>query len=162
MTDRKQEFDEVLSHFDTAMLITRAEDGTLRSRPMAIAGKEPSGDLWFATSIHSPKVDELENESHICAAMQASNRYLSVSGRGQIVRDRKKIDELWKPSWKAWFPDGKDDPKIALVRLVANEAEYWDQHGIKGLLFMIEGAKAVLRGEAAKPVDAKQHAKLQL
>jgi len=87
---------------------------------------------------------------------------LSFSGRGRVVRDRKRIEELWKPDWKAFFPKGKADPKIALLRLVAGEAEYWDQHGAKGLSFLIQGAKAVLRGEAIKNGDAEQHAKVQL
>jgi general stress protein 26 len=162
MTDRKQEFDEILAHFDTAMLVTRAGDGTLRARPMAIAGKEANGDLWFATAIDSPKVDELLGENQVCASMQSGSRFLTISGRGEIVRDRQRIEQMWKPTWKAWFPNGKDDPKLVLLRLAASEAEYWDQHGAKGLAYLIEGAKAVLRGEPAKPTSDKQHAKLQL
>jgi general stress protein 26 len=153
MTNRKQEFDEILGHFDTAMLITRAQDGALRGRPMAIAGKEPNGDLWFAAQVDSPKIDELLGENQVCATMQASSRFLNVSGRAEIVRDRQRIERMWKPAWKAWFPNGKDDPKLVLVRLVASEAEYWDQHGVKGLSYLIQGAKA--------PTD-EQHAKLQL
>jgi len=31
-----------------------------------------------------------------------------------LVRDRGKIEELWKPEFKMWFPEGKDDPEVAL------------------------------------------------
>jgi len=162
MTDVRQEFGDVLAHFDTAMLVTKGPGGTFRSRPMAIAGRESNGDLWFATSIESPKVIELEKDSEVCAAMQSSSRFMSVSGRAEIVKDRQRIEQFWKPQWKVWFPKGKDDPSIVLVRLVASEAEYWDQHGAKGLSYLIEGARALLRGEKPKADDASQHAKLNL
>src|SRR5687767_14631766 len=132
MADVKHEFDQILSHFDTAMLVTRAQDGAMHARPMAIAKREASGDLWFATSIDSPKIDELELENRVCASMQSENRFLTISGRAEIVRDRARIDELWQSAWKAWFPNGKDDPNLVLLKLSATEAEYWDQHGAKG------------------------------
>src|SRR5215208_5457450 len=51
---------------------------------------------------------------------------MSISGKAQLVRDRKKIEELWKPEFKMWFPEGKDDPEIALLRISLEKAEYWD------------------------------------
>jgi general stress protein 26 len=45
-------------------------------------------------------------------------RYVSVAGRAWLLRDRAKIDELWSPLYKAWFPDGKDDPELALLRSI--------------------------------------------
>jgi general stress protein 26 len=163
MTDVRQEFGDVLDHFETAMLVTKGSGAALRARPMAIAGRESNGDLWFSTSIDSPKVEELEKEAQVCATLQSSTRFLSISGRAQIVKDRQRVEQFWKPSWKVWFPKGKEDPSIVLVRLVASEAEYWDEHGAKGLSYLIEGARALLRGEKAKEqTDPKQHAKLSL
>lgn len=162
MTDVRQEFGDVLKHFETAMLVTKASGAAFRARPMAIAGREPNGDLWFVTSSDSPKVEELEKEAQVCATLQSSTRFLSVSGRAVIVKDRQRIGQLWKPSWKVWFPKGKDDPSLVLVRLVASEAEYWDEHGGKGLSYLLEGARALLRGEKPSTGDAKQHAKLSL
>ena len=42
------------------------------------------------------------------------------------LRDRAMIDELWRPEFKIWFPEGKDDPEIALLRVSLEKAEYWD------------------------------------
>ena len=55
-----------------------------------------------------------------------NQRYVSVSGTAQLIRDQKKIEELWKPEFKIWFPEGKDDPEIALLRVNLEKAEYWD------------------------------------
>ena len=55
-----------------------------------------------------------------------NQRYISVSGTAQLVRDRAKIDELWRPQFKMWFPEGKDDPEVALLCVRLEKAEYWD------------------------------------
>jgi general stress protein 26 len=51
---------------------------------------------------------------------------VSVTGVANLVRDRKKIEELWRPEFRMWFPEGKDDPEIALMQIKLEKAEYWD------------------------------------
>jgi general stress protein 26 len=53
-------------------------------------------------------------------------RYVSITGVAQLVRDRQKIEELWRPEFKIWFPKGKEDPGIALLRISLQKGEYWD------------------------------------
>ena len=55
-----------------------------------------------------------------------SQTYVSLSGRAELVRDRAKLEELWKPELKAWFPKGLDEPDIALLRINPDQGEYWD------------------------------------
>jgi general stress protein 26 len=49
--------------------------------------------------------------------VSASNKYLSVSGVAEVCTDRAKIAELWTEEWKLWFPGGKDDANLALLRV---------------------------------------------
>jgi general stress protein 26 len=51
---------------------------------------------------------------------------VSISGTAQLVHDRNKIKELWKPVLKAWFPDGPDQPDVVLLKVKMTKAEYWD------------------------------------
>lgn len=139
-------FRDVLEHFDNAMLITRSSDGLMRGRPMAIARSEGDGTLWFFTSIESGKADEIIAEPRCAAVMQGPLRYLSLSGRAELVRDHKKIDDLWQRQYEAWFKNGKDDPYLALIHFVAEEGEYWDNSGTNGLRYAFEVAKALARG----------------
>ena len=48
------------------------------------------------------------------------------SGTAELIRDREKIDELWRPEFKMWFPEGKEDPDVALLRVTLEKGEYWD------------------------------------
>ena len=52
-----------------------------------------------------------------------------VLRRKGIVDDRAKIEELWSPAMKLFFPGGKDDPNLRLIHVRADSAEYWDGPG---------------------------------
>jgi general stress protein 26 len=111
-----------------AMLTTVAADGSLRSRPMATPDGDFDGELWFFTRYHSPKSEEIqENQKvNVTYASPKNDRYVSVSGRAALVRDAEKVKQLWRGALKRWFPDGKKDPELALLRVTVDRAEYWD------------------------------------
>lgn len=110
-----------------AMLTTVDDDGDLRSRPMATLEVEDDGDLWFFTRIDSPKVEQTEREHRVNIAYAApgANRYVSVSGRAELVYDRAKINKLWRPEFRLYFPEGRDDPSLVMLRVIPYAAEYW-------------------------------------
>ena len=130
-----------------AMLTTVAPDGALRSRPMAALKGPLAEELWFFTRASAPKADEIRDNDHVNVtfADAESNRYLSVSGRASVVKDPARIQELWSGRLKAWFPDGKKDPDLALVRVRVDHAEYWDSKHAG----MVQLAAAGSRPEAA-------------
>jgi general stress protein 26 len=160
--DKKQKLVEILKKVDTVMLVSDATNGTMHGRPMAIADVEPSGDLWFVTSRASEKTRELQANARALATAQGSSLYASVSGRIDLVDDRRKINELWKDMWKVWFPKGKEDPDIVLLHLRPDTGEYWDNAGTEGIRYLFEAAKALISGEKAQPNDPEQHAKVKM
>ncbi|HEX8161460.1 MAG TPA: pyridoxamine 5'-phosphate oxidase family protein [Pyrinomonadaceae bacterium] len=143
---------EMIGGIDFAMLTTAQEDGTLRSRPMSTQRGEFDGDLWFFTRASAPKVGEVEREQqvNVSYAEPGDQRYVSVSGRATVVRDRAKIEELWSPELKAWFPEGLDDPDIALLRVAVERAEYWDSPS-SAVARAVGFAKALATGQTYEP-----------
>lgn len=124
-----QKLREMVRDIDFCMLTTVDEEGDLHSRPMSSNGEvDTDGDVWFFTGISSHKVAEIESSPkvNLSFADPDNQKYISISGSAQLVRDRAKIHELWKPEFKMWFPEGKDDPEIALLRVTLEKAEYWD------------------------------------
>ena len=120
---------DLIKEIDFCMLTTVDESGDLHSRPMSSNGDiDEDGDIWFFTNASSHKVSEIEKlpKVNVSFADPDNQRYVSVSGTAQLVRDRAKIDELWRPQFKMWFPEGKDDPEVALLRVTLEKAEYWD------------------------------------
>ncbi|MBY0513390.1 MAG: pyridoxamine 5'-phosphate oxidase family protein [Gemmataceae bacterium] len=154
---------ELLEEFGLAMLVTRTPDGQLRGRPMALAEAEPGGTLWFATDRNSTKVDELARDGHVAVTMQSKTRFVSLSGTAATVDDRGKLSRLWKAEWKVWFPGGKDDPNIVLLRVDGSGGEYWDNSGTSGLKYLIEAGKALVTGTRPDVgEDPKVHGKVTL
>jgi hypothetical protein len=54
----------------------------------------------------SPKVAEANKDNRIVATFEKGQKYLSISGHSETVKDQAKINEIWKDAWKAWFPGG--------------------------------------------------------
>jgi general stress protein 26 len=161
----EQHFFEILKDFEQAMLVTHGSTVGLHARPMAIAGTEEDGSIWFITGADTAKVYELEKDSTILAVMQKGSKSMSTAGRAALVRDRAKIHALWKETFRAWF-EGKDDPNIVLIRLIPAEAEYWDSSGLQGLKFVLKFAAAYVSGKTLRSdgagEDPEAHAKVQL
>lgn len=139
---------ELMKDIDFAMLTTIEDDGSLRSRPMSTQQVEFDGDLWFFVGASSPKSQEIQRDSrvNVSYAQPDKQRYVSVSGRGELVRDKQKMQEFWNPVYKIWFKDGLDDPDLALLKVHVEQAEYWDSPSSK-FVRMVGFAKALVTGD---------------
>src|SRR5437868_1899485 len=120
--DQTKKFRELLNDFGTAVLITHGQETHFHTRPMVVAHIEENCDLWFITGADSAKAREIEADSRAQVVCQKGwTSCVSISGHATVVRDRAKIQELWKASYKVWFPQGIDDPNIALIRFVGEQ-----------------------------------------
>jgi general stress protein 26 len=144
-TERQQHIEQLadlIRDVDIAMFTTTGVDGRLYSRPLGTQEVDFDGDLWFATAADSPKVAEiaLNPRVNVAYASPSKNSYVSVAGTARVVHDRAKIEELWSPAMKLFFPGGKDDPNLRLIHVSAESAEYWDGPGTllgKALSFVL-------------------------
>ncbi len=124
-----EKFRELIKDIDLCMLTTVDENNDLHSRPMSLnSDVDQQGNLWFFTSSNSHKASEIERTPNVNVSFIDTRKqhYVSVSGTAEMVHDRQKIKELWKPVLKAWFPDGPDQPDVALLKVRMTKAEYWD------------------------------------
>jgi general stress protein 26 len=152
---------ELLDGFDTAMLITRAGENGVHARPMGVAEVTESGHVFFATSEPSAKVTEIKNDSDVTLIFQGRLKFVTLEGTATVVKDPGLIERLWSEAWRVWFPNGKDDPALRIIRVEPLQAEYWDSSGAKGVSYAFEAAKAYLKGETPDVSD-KQHGKIHL
>jgi general stress protein 26 len=151
---KKKHLHELLEAFDTAMFVTRHGDH-LHARPMAVAAVDGANCVWLATSLASPKAAEIRSNARVSATFQSRNRYVALSGSAELVTDRAKIHALWKEAWRAWFPQGKDDPQLALIRVDVDDAEFWDDAGAKGVRHVFEAVKALASRERPAPTPGE-------
>ncbi len=110
------------------MMTTRTHEDHLHSCPMnttetSIGAKE----IWFIGHKPSETVDNIKNNPEVNLAYIAldDERYLSITGKAELVEDKEKLDELWSVVYNAYFEEGKEDPKVQLIKVVPHGAEYW-------------------------------------
>lgn len=160
MEDGKNNLYELVKSFDVAMLTT-LHTNEMHARPMAIARLDIGMDAYLITDSDSVKVDEIGKNPHALLTFQSAKQFASVKGEITIEHDRALLETMWKQIWKVWFPLGKADPNIAILKFTAHEGEYWDNSGLKGLKYVFDATKAYISGERPKP-DSDRHNKIKL
>ena len=146
-----QKLREMIKDIDFCMLTTVDENNHLHSRPMSLNSEvDQEGNLWFFTFGNSHKVSEVQRipKCNVSFAKPDDHRYVSITGTAELVRDKAKIKQLWKPELKAWFPGGTEEPDIALLRVGIEKAEYWDSPG-GAVAHVISFVSALIKGESA-------------
>lgn len=130
MNQRDDNHDQIWSLIKDARvaMLTTTSNGRLYSRPMVASQKRFDGTLWFFTRKSSAKVEEIagHHEVNVAYASAADMSFVSLAGRAILVDDIQAIDEHWNALVAAWFPRGKDDADVALLRVDVDTAEYWD------------------------------------
>ncbi len=113
----------------TVMLgLAGIEEG--HSQPMTaqvLHDEDERGPIWFFTSSDSDLVKAL-TETHravVHFSSKGHDLFASLHGELTLDNDRAVVDELWNSFIAAWYPGGKDDPKLRLLRLDPERAQVW-------------------------------------
>jgi general stress protein 26 len=93
-----------------------------------------SGTVWFFTAKDHDLTRAMGQSNRAIASFASKGHDLFASLRGtlQIDNDRSTIDRLWSPIVAEWY-EGKDDPKMALVRFDIEDAKIW-KSDVEGFL----------------------------
>lgn len=121
--------------------------GPFSTRPMSIQQVDDEGNLWFLIANDSSTYKELREDNRVQLNLQGSahSDFFTLYGTVTLSQDRQKIEELWEPVIKTWFTGGKDDARIAVVKVTPQEGYYWDTKngnlvaGVKVLIGALTG-----------------------
>ena len=105
-------------------------------------------------------MQEIQDDAHISLLYSdvGDSKFVAVKGRGSVSRDRAKIHELWNAMYKAWFPEGEDDPAITVLRVDVTEAQYWEASSSR----LVRGAKYLAAAVTGGKVDLGETGKVTL
>lgn len=116
------------------------EDG--HARPMTAQIEHDRGPIWFFTATDNGIVQNLGSGNRAMAhfASKGHDVWATLHGSLTLDNDRATIDRLWNPFVAAWYEGGKDDPKLALLRLDGEEAQIWlNEHSLFAGIKMLFG-----------------------
>jgi general stress protein 26 len=112
----------------TVMLGLTGDAGT--EKPMTgqiLHDADERGPIWFFTAKDTELVRAM-GESHGATLQFASkghDLFASIQGDLFLDNNRARIDELWNPFVAAWYEEGKDDPKLQLIRFEPAHGQFW-------------------------------------
>lgn len=122
----------LIAKIDICLFATRGEDGELHARPMSNNGQvEWDGQSWFFAPSDGRLVAELRADPAAVAAYRAEEgfTFVSISGTATLETDGELKERYWLDELERWFPDGPADPKVTLIRLDAEHADWWTADG---------------------------------
>jgi len=123
----RSKFWKTLKSDRTVMLgVDGVEDGHARPMTAMIEGDE-GGPIWFFTARDNALVELLQGSGRRAIAQLAGKGhelFASIAGTLREDTDRAVVERLWNPFIAAWY-EGKDDPKLALLRLDPDHAQVW-------------------------------------
>jgi general stress protein 26 len=143
---------EMADRIRTCMFCTNIDSRPFETRPMGTLKVDDLGNFWFFSASDSHKNEEIETVEHVhlIYADPAASEFMNVCGTATVSRDRQKIDELWSDYAKAWFKEGKDDPRLTVICVKPHKAYYWDTKYGKAVTLLAIAAAAV----TGKTMDA--------
>jgi len=144
-----QRLRELIGEVRIALLTTLDGEGQMHTRPIETLQCEPDGTLWFFTACDSPKSAELRHDTRVSLGYSHPGKsiYVAVSGVGSVGRDIAKAAELWSPGQLAFYPQGLEDPRLALLKVRLERAEYWVTPGKAS--YVLAAVNAALTGTPA-------------
>lgn len=98
------------------------------TQPMTAQFEGEGGPLYFFLNKDNGLLEGLGGSSKRAIATYTGKGHdLFASVHGSLVEDNDPatIDRLWNPHVEAWFEGGRNDPKLALLRLDTEKAELW-------------------------------------
>jgi general stress protein 26 len=114
-------------------------DGKSHSEPLtAQLDKDQVDTIWFFIG----KDNRLAKGGPAMAQFVSKGQdfFACLSGHVAIDNDSTMIDKLWSKPVEAWFPGGKSDPNLALLRFDIDDAELWESDmSLTGKLKMLFG-----------------------
>jgi general stress protein 26 len=136
-----------VSDIGTCMLVTHS-GGEVRARPMRGIIEAEEGTVWFFTDRDSVEHDQVQQDTPSCLTYSdvKGQTFVALSGRLAVVEDRAEIDRLWNEGVEVYFPQGKDDPSLVLLKFDADHGEYWDAPSSK-IVLAIKFLQAKMTGE---------------
>ncbi|WP_367870642.1 pyridoxamine 5'-phosphate oxidase family protein [Luteolibacter sp. Populi] len=142
---------ELVGDSPTCMLATNIAGVPPHLCPMQVQDVDDEGCLWFfsgADSAHNSHV-QADPRVQLIFSNNSKHEYLAVYGTAEITNDIDKVDELWSSMVKTWFPQGKDDPNLTLIRVCPEKVHYWDVKDGK----LVAMAKILLGAVTGHPQD---------
>ena len=147
----EEKFWKALSSDMTMMLGLEGVDGG-HLRPMTAQFEDDRGPIWFFCAKDNGLIEALAQGNRAVGAFASKGHdlFATVHGSLHLDTDPAVVERFWNRFVAAWYPGGKEDPDLALLRFDTEKAEIW----LDGSS-LIAGAKLLLGVDPKKDYQDK-------
>jgi general stress protein 26 len=128
------------------MVMLGSPDHAQHMQPMAPQSARAEKAIWFYTKVNSDIAKAAANGGMVHMCLVTDDYQACIDGDLSTSHSREHIERYWSSMVEAWFPGGKDDPELTMLRLTPRSGAIWASTGSK-LVFGWEIAKAITKGE---------------
>ena len=124
--EAEKEFWKSLKDSNTGML--GLDRPGYHAQPMTGFGEPETGTIWFFSRNDTDFARDVAaggNSGMFTYQAKDQKVQACIHGTLSIDNDRKRINDFWTPVVAAWYPDGKDDPALTLIRFDADDGRVW-------------------------------------
>jgi len=122
----EKEFWDSLKDSNTGML--GLDQAGYHHQPMTGFGEPETGTIWFFSRDDTDFARDVAvggQDGMFCYQAKDQKVQACIHGALSIDQDRARIEKYWNPVVAAWYPDGKDDPHLTLIRFDAEDGRVW-------------------------------------
>ncbi len=137
---------ELIDKIDIGMVCTFAPQTDYpHAVPMSRQEVDDNGDIWFLFSSESDTHQNLQRNHNVSLLYSdvGSYNFLSINGRAEISQDQARVDKYWNKMMASWFEQGREDPRIRVLKVTPQDAHYWDNKTNKLVTFFKVATSAV-------------------
>lgn len=101
-----------------------------RLQPMTAFLERDENRLWFFIYKDAELAEAAAGGGEAMFVFQDGRSfYACVDGALRVQHDRERMDKYWSAEVAAWYPEGKDDPRLSMLCFEARDAEVWIADG---------------------------------
>ena len=145
----RQRVRALIERAGVAILTNVDEKGMQMGRPMLPLLVQNDPHIYFLTHQSSRKVTQLAVRPQVGLSIISGNCFVVVTGSATLSRDPELIRRLWSPTYRAWFPEGKDDREATVIRIAVERIDYWEPPSSR-VARLAQALKAILTRRAVE------------
>lgn len=120
----KEDAKRLLEPGSTVFLVTIGEDGQPDARTMSTTRCDGLKTVWLLTGKGSDKYRELSRNPRCmlyATDPDDTEDYLELRlwGGMELLDDAESRAQTWRDDYQSYFPDGKDDPNLGVLKFTA-------------------------------------------
>jgi general stress protein 26 len=132
------EFWRHLSKSNTGML--GLDQPGYHSQPMTAFRDEETDTIWFFTRNDTDLAKDAKGGKPAMFTYMAKDQHVFACIHGSLSQelDREKVERWWNPVVAAWYPEGKEDPHLTMLKFTPGDGRIWvSEKGVFGFAYEI-------------------------